>query len=65
MAAHDLWFMPILAVAVLVLTLSIVYFHTGVGAVVGDVLGTMLALLAALTVRVLLLLPRLGPVVPV
>lgn len=64
MAAHDLWFMPVLAVGVVTLTLSIVYFHSGVGAVVGDVLGTMLALLAAMTVRVLLLLPRLGSVSP-
>ena len=64
MAAHDLWFMPVLAAAVAMLTLSIVYFHSGVGAVVADVLGTMLALLVAMTVRVLLLLPRLGPVAP-
>ena len=64
MAAHDRWFMPVLGVGVVTLTLSIVYFHSGVGAVVGDVLVTMLALLAAMTVRVLLLLPRLGPVSP-
>ncbi len=64
MAAHDVWFMPLLATAVGLLALSIVYYHSGVGAVVSDVLGTMLALLAALTVRLLFLLPRLKPVVP-
>ena len=64
MAAHDPWFIPLLAGAVLMLTLSIVYYHAGVGAVVTDVLGTMLTLLATLTIRLLFLLPRLKPVAP-
>jgi O-antigen/teichoic acid export membrane protein len=62
MAARDAWFIPLLAAAVLMLGLAIGYHHGGVGAIVVDVLGTMLALLAALTVRLLLLLPRLHPV---
>ena len=62
MAAHDYWFIPLLAGAVAMLALSIVLYHAGVGSVVSDVLATMLALLAALTVRLLFLLPRLKPV---
>jgi O-antigen/teichoic acid export membrane protein len=61
MAAHDYWFIPLLAGAVVLLALSIVVFHSGVGSVVSDVLATMLMLLAALTVRLLFLLPRLHP----
>jgi O-antigen/teichoic acid export membrane protein len=64
MAARDTWFIPLLAAAVLMLALAIGYHHGGVGDVVTDVLGTMLALLAAMTIRLLLLLPRLRPVVP-
>ena len=65
MAAHDIWFIPLLGAGVVLLALAIGYPHAGVGAVVTDVLGTLLALLAAMTVRLLLLLPRLGPVSPV
>jgi O-antigen/teichoic acid export membrane protein len=64
MAARDAWFIPLLAGGVLMLAVAIGYHHGGVGDVVTDVLGTMLALLAALTVRLLLLLPRLRPVLP-
>jgi O-antigen/teichoic acid export membrane protein len=64
MAAHDAWFIPILAAAVALLAATVVYHHGSVGDVVLDVLGTMLALLAALTIRLLLLLPRLRPIAP-
>jgi O-antigen/teichoic acid export membrane protein len=64
MAAHDFWFIPLLAAAVLMLAVSIADYHAGVGAVVTDVLTTMLALLAAMTIRLLFLLPRLHPVEP-
>ena len=64
MAAHDRWFIPILWSAVVMLGLAISFYHGGVGDVVTDALGTMLALLAALTVRLLILLPRLQPVEP-
>ena len=63
MAARDAWFIPLLAAGVLMLTVSIVYHHGGVGDIVIDVLGTMLALLAVLTIRLLLLLPKLRPLV--
>jgi O-antigen/teichoic acid export membrane protein len=63
MAARDVWFIPLLAAGVLMLATAIAYHHGGVGDIVTDVLGTMLALLAALTIRLLLLLPRLKPVV--
>jgi O-antigen/teichoic acid export membrane protein len=65
MAARDRWFIPLLAAAVVMLAVSIAYYHGGVGYVVTDVLGTMLALLAALTVRLLFLLPRLKPIQPI
>jgi hypothetical protein len=64
MAAHDFWFIPLLAAAVLMLAVSIADYHASVGAVVTDVLTTMLALLAAMTIRLLFLLPRLHPVEP-
>jgi O-antigen/teichoic acid export membrane protein len=64
MAAHDRWFIPILWSAVVMLGLAVSLYHGGVGDVVTDVLGTMLALLAALTVRLLVLLPRLQPIEP-
>jgi len=64
MAALDVWFIPLLAAAVVMLAAAITYHHGGVGDVVTDVLGTMIALLAVLTIRLLLLLPRLRPVVP-
>jgi len=65
MAARDRRFIPLLAAAVLLLAAAIANFHGGVGSVVTDVLGTMLALLAALTVRLLFLLPHLKPVEPI
>lgn len=64
MAARDAWFIPLLGGGVVLMALAIGYHHDGVGAVVTDVLGTLLAVLAALTVRLLLLLPRLHPVEP-
>ena len=64
MAARDVWFIPLLAAAVVMLAAAIIYHHGGVGDVVTDVLGTMIALLAVLTIRLLLLLPRLRPIVP-
>jgi O-antigen/teichoic acid export membrane protein len=65
MAARDRWFIPLLAAAVLMLAAAIANFHGGVGSVVTDVLATLLALLATLTVRLLFLLPRLKPVEPI
>jgi O-antigen/teichoic acid export membrane protein len=62
MAAHDRWFIPILWAAVAMLGIAIDLYHAGVAAIVTDTLGTMLALLAAMTVRLLFLLPRLKPV---
>ena len=62
MAAHDWWFVPLLAVGVAAMVTAIVGNHPNVGAVVMDVLITLLALLAVLTLRVILLLPNLHPV---
>jgi len=62
MAAHDWWFVPLLAIGVAGMVAAIVLNHAGVAAVVVDVLVTLLALLVALTVRVVLLLPHLHPV---
>lgn len=64
MAAHDQWFVPLLAAGVVLLAASIIVRHADVGAVVIDVLVSMLLLLGALTARLLLLLPRLHPVQP-
>jgi O-antigen/teichoic acid export membrane protein len=64
MAARDAWFIPLLAGGVVLMALAIGYHHVGVGDVITDVLGTMLAVLAVLTIRLLLLLPRLRPVEP-
>jgi O-antigen/teichoic acid export membrane protein len=64
MAARDAWFIPLLAAAVVMLAVAIGYHHGGVGDIVIDMLGTMLALLAALAIRLLLLLPRLQPAQP-
>jgi hypothetical protein len=44
------------------LAVAIGFYHADVAEIVTDTLGTMLALLAALTVRLLFLLPRLHPV---
>jgi O-antigen/teichoic acid export membrane protein len=65
MAAHDRWFIPILWAAVVMLGVAIGIYHADVAAIVTDWLGTMLALLAAMTVRLLFLLPRLKPVTPI
>ncbi|HLQ62461.1 MAG TPA: oligosaccharide flippase family protein [Candidatus Acidoferrales bacterium] len=61
MAVHDRVFVPILAGACALQAGLIVAFHDGVGQVVADTLFTLLALVAALVVRYLLLLPRLRP----
>jgi O-antigen/teichoic acid export membrane protein len=59
MAVHDRVFIPLLAAACALEALLITLFHAGVGQVVGDVLIAIWLLLAALTIRCLLLLPRL------
>ncbi|HSP09669.1 MAG TPA: oligosaccharide flippase family protein [Candidatus Dormibacteraeota bacterium] len=59
MAVHDRVFMPILAAAVLAEGVLIFLFHAHVGQVVVDVLASLLGLLALLSVRCYLLLPRL------
>lgn len=61
MAAHDRWFIPLLAAGVVMLGSAIVLYHASVGEVVSGVLASMLAVLAVLTVRLILLLPRLQP----
>lgn len=61
MAVHDRVFIPILGAAVLCMVTLIVLMHGGVGQVVTDVLVTIYALLAALAVRCVLLMPRLRP----
>ena len=63
MAAHDWWFVPLLAIGVAAMVIAIVVSHNGIGAVVMDVLVTLLVLLGSLTVRVVLLLPQLHSVV--
>src|SRR6202163_2815576 len=59
MAVHDRIFMPILAMAVIAEAVLIVLFHGGVGQIVADVLGSLLGLLALLSLRCYLLLPNL------
>ena len=61
MAAHDRVFMPILAGACVLEAGLILQYHSGVGAIVLDVLISLLALLAVLAVRALVLMPRLRP----
>ena len=61
MAVHDRLFIPILAGGVVFMVALIVALHADVGEVVNDVLLANLVLLAVLTVRVLLLLPKLRP----
>jgi O-antigen/teichoic acid export membrane protein len=61
MAVHDRVFIAILAAGCTLEVLLIVVFHGGVGQVVQDVLVAVFALLAALGMRLLLLLPRLRP----
>jgi O-antigen/teichoic acid export membrane protein len=61
MAVHDRLFVPILGAACALQPLLITLFHAGVGQIVTDVLVTVVLLLATLTVRCLVLLPRLRP----
>jgi len=59
MAVHDRVFLPILGLGVVAEGVGIFLFHANVGQVVGDVLVTLVALLALLAVRCYLLLPTL------
>ena len=59
MAVHDRLFLPILGLGVIAEGVAIFLFHANVGQVVGDVLVTLVALLALLAVRCYLLLPTL------
>jgi len=59
MAVHDRVFIPILGVACVLLVTLIALFHDGLAQIVTAVGLTIFALLAVLTVRCLLLLPRL------
>jgi len=59
MAVHDRGFVPILFAAVIAEAVLIYFFHAHVGSVVLDVLGTLVVLLAFLSVRCYLLLPTL------
>ncbi len=61
MAAHDRVFIPILGAACLLQATLIYEFHGDVGTVINDVLLTLFALLAALTLRAVILMPRLRP----
>ena len=61
MAVHDRVFIALLAAGCILEVLLIVAFHGGVGPVVQDVVIAVFALLAALTVRLVFLLPRLQP----
>jgi O-antigen/teichoic acid export membrane protein len=59
MAVHDRIFVPILVAACIAEATLIVLFHGGVGQIVADVLATLLALLALLSIRCYVLLPTL------
>jgi O-antigen/teichoic acid export membrane protein len=59
MAVHDRVFIPILGVACALLVALIALFHSGLAAIVTDVLVTIFVLLAVLVIRCVLLLPRL------
>jgi len=61
MAVHDRVFIALLAAGCILEVFLIVAFHGGVGPVVQDVVIAVFALLAALTVRLVFLLPRLQP----
>jgi len=61
MAVHDRWYIPILAAGCLAQGLLITAFHASLAQVVTVVVLTFLALVLALTARMLLLLPRLRP----
>ncbi|HKW73408.1 MAG TPA: oligosaccharide flippase family protein [Candidatus Dormibacteraeota bacterium] len=59
MAVHDRMFMPILGIGVVAEAALIVLFHARVGQVVADVLIALVGLLALLSLRCYVLLPRL------
>jgi O-antigen/teichoic acid export membrane protein len=59
MAVHDRVFMPILAAGVVAEAGLIVLFHASVGQVVLDVVASLVGLLALLTLRCYVLLPKL------
>lgn len=59
MAVHDRVFIPILGLACALLIALIALFHSGLTAIVTDVMVTIFVLLAVLAIRCLLLLPRL------
>ncbi len=61
LAVHDRVFIPLLAAACALEAVLISLFHAGIGQVVGDVLASVLLLLAALTLRWVVLLPELRP----
>lgn len=61
MAVHDRVFIPILGAGVVLLAVLVALFHGSLGAVVNDVVLAILALLAALAIRVVALAPRLRP----
>ena len=61
MAAHDRWFVPLLAGGVLLEGVLIFMRHASLGQVVADVLLSLLILLAALALRCVVLMPRLRP----
>lgn len=61
MAVHDRIFVPLLAAACLLEAVLIVIHHGGVGDIVANVLTAVSALLAALAVRWVVMLPRLHP----
>lgn len=61
MAAHDRVFVPLLAAACILQPALIVAFHAGVRAIVIDELAALLALLAVLALRCLVLMPKLTP----
>jgi O-antigen/teichoic acid export membrane protein len=63
MAVHDRLFIPLLGGACLLLVALIAVFHGGLGTIVADVLVTIAALLAMLTIRCALLLRTLHPAV--
>ena len=61
MAVHDRVFIALLAAGCILEVLLIVAFHDGVGPVVQDVVIAVFALLGALGLRLVFLLPRLQP----
>jgi O-antigen/teichoic acid export membrane protein len=61
MAVHDRWFVPILAAGCALEATLVVMNHSDFGNVVVDVLVALVLLLVALTIRALVLVPRLRP----